>query len=258
MKTKKQIMPSEDRIFFKTIFAIIFILLAILLFLKFLDNEECSEKDIENGLCECVKNVSQCERKGMKILDEQGNDVQVDYDYKDRNYTYGCIINGKFKTIEKSFICNKFQKKSQCQLYIEGKENKIKDFDEECACEREKVYGSYSYFLNDGTGSGRNFNNDVLAISEQEYDEHLEYIDGLAKKGLLKEQYENIEYIKCIKARPKTFQDLNCKELQESYEWILETGHSGICEPFEQGFLCNIKYDKADILKRQLELGCYK
>ena len=255
MKTKKQIGLEDDRTFFGTIFVVILILLVIILFLNTLDNEECSQKDIENELCECiVKAEPNIDVYALTLEDEQGNQYTAKIG-EEAPIKY-CLGEPNPQNWDKSLF--EFKKKNQCRLYIEGKENQIKDFDEECVCDEERIYGSYSYFLNDGTGSGRNFNNDVLAISEQEYDEHLEYIDGLAKKGLLKEQYENIEYIKCIKARPKTFQDLNCKELQESYEWILETGHSGICEPFEQGFLCNIKYDEADILKRQLELGCFK
>lgn len=40
------------------------------------------------------------------ILDEEGNSVRVDIDYENRNYTYGCYIDGKFRNIEEK-ICRK-------------------------------------------------------------------------------------------------------------------------------------------------------
>ena len=121
MKTKKGYVEFSMTAIIVIIIGVIILALAINFISQKLNND-CSQKDIDNGLCECVETCEdKCADVGCVIPDEcySENDYHKYIDFDN---------------------CYEYKPKSQCQLYIENKENKIKDFDEECVCEEIDIY----------------------------------------------------------------------------------------------------------------------
>ncbi len=194
MKTKKQIGLEDDRTFFGTIFVVILILLVIILFLNTLDNEECSQKDIENELCECiVKAEPNIDVYALTLEDEQGNQYTAKIG-EEAPIKY-CLGEPNPQNWDKSLF--EFKKKNQCRLYIEGKENQIKDFDEECVCEEEENWKYYDLEC-------RDIYNRIWKLQGESYEDASIFYTG---NGIFESCGQSGISGKCTKAREKTEQE---------------------------------------------------